>query len=172
MLLPSDLLFKDCFSSHTHWHQAWPEQDWYTFSTELEIHKFLYDAQLWSPSKVLNTWKVRVVLDLFPFLRPVQVSENNQALQVVQIFESTFKHTLWPGLISICYHSQPSRCKEREGSGTEGERSALAPWKTPSPSKTLVLLSNAETAITKAAFECSNIALPTHTHTHTYTLYE
>ncbi len=50
VLLPSDLLFKDCFSSHTHWHQAWPKQDWDTFSTELEIHKFLYEVQLWSLS--------------------------------------------------------------------------------------------------------------------------
>ena len=50
VLLPSDPLFKDCFSSHTHWHQAWPKQDWDAISTELEIHKFLYEVQLWSLS--------------------------------------------------------------------------------------------------------------------------
>lgn len=50
VLLPSDPLFEDCFSSHTHWHQAWPKQDWDTISTGLEIHKFLYEVQLWSLS--------------------------------------------------------------------------------------------------------------------------
>lgn len=111
--------------------------------------------------------KAQAVLDFpFPPLRPVQVSDMNQVLRVVQIFEYIQRHTLWPGLvfffiIIIIKHllSQPAQQMQREGSGLEVRG-------TPSPSKIPVLLSNAETAITKAAFECSSITLPTHTHTH------
>lgn len=92
VLLPGDLHFKDCCFSHTLTPGLANAGLRHIFSRVGKLH-FLYEVQLFSLSMFEILEKARAVLD-FPFPpRPVQVSDMNQVLRVVQIFESTFKDT-------------------------------------------------------------------------------
>lgn len=124
VLLPGDLHFKDCCFSHTLTPGLANAGLRHIFSRVGKLH-FLYEVQLFSLSMFEILEKAQAVLDFpFPPLRPVQVSDMNQVLRVVQIFESTFKdtHTVARScfflflffFFNICSHSQPSRCRERE----------------------------------------------------------
>lgn len=166
VLLPGDLHFKDCCFSHTLTPGLANAGLRHIFQQSWKIAFSIWSSTLLT-EYVWNTWKsASGAWFSVPPPRPVQVSDMNQVLRVVQIFESTFKDTHCGQVLFFFFvffiiikHllSQPAQQMQREGSGLEVRG-------TPSPSKIPVLLSNAETAITKAAFECSSITLPTHTH--------
>lgn len=165
---PVTFSFKDCFCSHTHWHQAWPKQDWDTFF--FKRSSGISRVSIWSSTPVaelgLETLeKCEWCLICFHFWGQFKCRGRIKRHEWFKYLKSTFKHThtLWPGLINICYHSQPSTCRERPGSeGEEGEvllpitrpRSPLCCWD-----------SNNQGSFWMFQHHSPNI----HTHTHSYT---
>lgn len=93
VLLPGDLHFKDCCFSHTLTPGLANAGLRHIFQQSWKIAFSIWSSTLLT-EYVWNTWKsASGAWFSVPPLRPVQVSDMNQVLRVVQIFESTFKDT-------------------------------------------------------------------------------